>query len=51
MAQKGLWNLVREKVLQDREEFLKEEGHVIGEYMAMHEEIFLSSGLREDGGR
>ena len=27
--QKGKWNLVREKVLQDREELPKEEGDVI----------------------
>ena len=32
MAQKGLGNLVREKVLQDRGELPKEEGDVIREY-------------------
>ena len=37
MAQKGLWNLVGEKVLQDRGELPKEEGDVIREYKAMHE--------------
>ena len=42
MAQKGLWNLVREKVLQDTREWPKEEGDVIREQKAMHEENFLS---------
>ena len=37
------------KVLQDRAELLKEEGDIIREYKAMHENIFLSSWLREDG--
>ena len=37
IAQKGLWNLVREKVLQDRRELPKEEGGVIREYKAVHE--------------
>ena len=31
MAQKGLWNLVRVKVLQDRGTLPKEEGDVIRE--------------------
>ena len=48
-AQEGLWNLVREKVLRERGALPKEEGDVIGEYKAMHEEKFLSSWLREDG--
>ena len=39
MAQKGLWNLGA---------MPKEEGDVIREYNAMHEENFLSSWLRED---
>ena len=43
MAQKGLWNLVGEKVPQDRGELSDEEGDVIGEHKAMHEENFLSS--------
>ena len=49
MAQKGLWNLVRERILRDRGAMPKEEGDVIREYKAMHEEIVLSSWLREDG--
>ena len=36
-------------MLQDRGALPKEEGDVIGEYKAMHEENFLSSWLREDG--
>ena len=43
MAQKGLWNLAREKMLQDRGALPKEEGHVVREYKAMHEENFLGS--------
>ena len=48
MAQKGLWNLAREKKLKERGELPKEEGDAVREYKAMHEEIFLSSWLRED---
>ena len=47
MAQKGLWNLAREKRLQERGAVLDEEGDVIREHNAMHEENFLS-WLRED---
>ena len=49
MAQKGLWNLARNKPLQDRGALPGEEGDAIREYKAMHEENFLSSWLREDG--
>ena len=49
MAQKGLWNLARENMLQDRGEWPKEEGDDIREYEAMHEENFLRSWLRKDG--
>ena len=38
MAQKGLWNLAREKMLQDSGALRKEEGDVIREYKAMHED-------------
>ena len=48
MAQKWLWNLAREKRLQKRGAMHKEEGDVIREYNAMHEENFLTSWLRED---
>ena len=37
MAQKGLWNLAREKILREREPLPKEEGDAIREYKAMHE--------------
>ena len=47
-AQKGLWNLAREKILQKRGAIPKEECDVIREYNAMHEENFLSSWLRAD---
>ena len=49
MAQKGLWNLARNKALQDRGALSREEGDAIREYEAMHEENFLNSWLREDG--
>ena len=45
MAQKGLWNLAREKMLQDRGALL-EEGDIVREYKAMHEENYLGSWLR-----
>ena len=51
MAQKGLWMLPGEKVLQDRGEWFKEEGAVIRECKAMHEDNFLSSWLREGRNR
>ena len=48
MAQKeGLWSLEREKVLQDRRELLEEEGDVIREYKAVHEETFLEQLVKE----
>ena len=34
---KGLWNLAREKMLQDRGALPKEEGDIVREYKAMHE--------------
>ena len=49
MAQKGLWNLARNKALQDRGALPEDEGDTIREYKAMHEENFLSSWWREDG--
>ena len=49
MAQKGLWNLARENLLQDRGEWPKEEGDDIREYEAMHEENVQRSWLRKDG--
>ena len=49
MAQKGLWKLAGENVLQDSGELSKEEGDVVREYEAIHEDNFLSSLLREGG--
>ena len=49
MAQTALWNLAREKRLQDRGAFPREEGDVIRECNAMHEENFRNSWLREGG--
>ena len=48
MAQKGLWNLAKENILKERGELPNEEGDVVREYKAMHEENFLGSWLRED---
>ena len=49
MAQKGLWNLVRENMRQDGGALPKDEGDAIREYKAMHEENFMSSWIREEG--
>ena len=46
---KGLWSLETEKMLQDRGALPEEEGDVVREYKAMHDEIFLSSWLRDVG--
>ena len=40
VAQKGLWKLARENVLQDRGEWSKEEGDVVGEYKACMKKIW-----------
>ena len=49
IAQKGLWNLAREKILRERGALPKEEGDATREHKAMHEEKFFSSWSREDG--
>ena len=48
MAQKGLWNLAKEKLMKEREELPNEEGDAVREYSAMHEENFWSVWQRED---
>ena len=48
MAQKGLWNLAKEKIMKERGELTDEEGDAVREYRAMREENFWSSRLRED---
>ena len=47
MAQRGLWNLARERMLQDRGALPKEEGYSVRGYKATQEEKFLSSCLRK----
>ena len=49
MAQKGLWNLAKEKIMRERGELPDEESDAVREYRAMHEENFLSNWMREDG--
>ena len=49
MAQKGSWNLARNKALEDKGALPREEGDTMREYKAMQENNFLSSWLREDG--
>ena len=49
MAQKDMWKLAKEKIMEERGRLPNEEGGVVKEYKAMHEEdFFWSSGLRED---
>ena len=48
MAQKGLWNIAKKRQLDDRRALPKEDGELLREYQAMHEENFLSSRLRKD---
>ena len=47
MAQRGLWNLAKEKILKEREELPNEEGDVVKEYKAVYEEDVWSNWLRE----
>ena len=47
-AQKGVWNLAKEKIMKERGELPNEEGDVVRENKAMHKEDFWSSWLRED---
>ena len=48
MAQKGQWNLAKEKIMKERGELPNEEGDVVREFKAMHEEDVWSNWLRED---
>ena len=48
MAKEGLWNLAKEKIMKEREELPSEEGDVVKEFKAMHEEDFWSSWPREE---
>ena len=47
MAQRGLWNLAKEKTMKERGELPNEEEDVVREFQAMHEEDFWTSWLRE----
>ena len=46
MAQKGLWNLAKEK-MKERGELTNEKGDVVREYEAMHDEDFWSKTCRD----
>ena len=48
MAQKCLWNWAKENIMKERGELPNEVGDAVSEYVAMHEENFWSSWLRED---
>ena len=48
MAQKGLWNVARVRMLRDTGALLEEEGDLGREYKAMNADNFPSSWLRED---
>ena len=48
MAQTGLWKMAKGKIIKERGEFLNEEGDVVKELKAVHEEDYWSSWLRED---
>ena len=43
LAQQGLWNLVKGKIMKERGELPNEVGDAVREYKAMHEENFWSS--------
>ena len=48
LAQKGSWNLAKEKIMNEVGEFLHEVGDAVREFQAMHEENIWSNWLRED---
>ena len=48
MAQNGLWNIVKKRMLRDRGAVPKEDGDLLREYQSIHEENFPSIWLRED---
>ena len=48
MAQKGLWNTARKRMLEDRGALPKEDGEFVRADKAIHEKAFLSSWLSED---
>ena len=48
MVQKGLENIAKKRMLEDRGALPREDGDLLREYHALHEGYFLSSWLRED---
>ena len=48
MGQKGLWDFDRDKLLQDRGALPEEDGDIVREYKAMHQEHFPCCWPRED---
>ena len=48
IAQKGLWNLAKVKIMKERGKLPNEVGDAVREFRAMHEENFWSSWLRGD---
>ena len=50
VAQKGLWHIAKERILEHGGALPKEEGDIMREYGAMNEERFLSGWLRNVGG-
>ena len=48
MAQKWLWNIAKKRMLEDSGALRREDGDLLPENQATHEEHFLSSWLRED---
>ena len=51
MAQNGLWNLAKEKIIEERGELPNEVGDAVREYGAMHEENLENGESREEGRR
>ena len=47
-AKKGNGTPAKKRMLEDRGAVSKEEGNLVREYKAMHQDLFLSSCLRED---
>ena len=48
MAETGLWNIAKKRMLEERGALPTEEGDLVRYYKAIHDENVLSSRLRED---
>ena len=48
MARRGSWHIAKKRMLEDRGALPREDGDLLREYQAMHEENFCGSWLRED---